>query len=382
MKYDFIVFGGTGQQGRLCVRDLLESGYKVMVAGRNKNAVTGLLKNKSAGFTYVDLKSDESIARAIIFSGADVVVNCAELIFNVDIMKACLKTKKSCTDLGGLQNITLQQFKLHNAFKKARILNITGCGSTPGISNIMAAHALEKFDSVDTINLGFAWDSNIKKFVIPYSMHSIFDEFVQRPVIFLNGKFRKSDRIICKGTFNFKEIGKQTTYCIVHSEVYTFARYFKKFGLKNVHYLAGFPEHSMKIIKTLMDLNFHSRKEIDIGGIKIKPIDFADKVLNKLDVPKKYKEIENIWVEIEGLKDGKKKISEINCIVKTTEGWEDAGSNVDTGRTISIISQMLKKNLIEKVGVHGPEACVPHNPFFDELAKRKMFVYEDGKRIN
>src|SRR3989344_6570814 len=116
MKYDFIVFGGTGQQGRICSRDLLESGYSVMLAGRNKKAVKDLLRNKKAGFIKVDLRNNDNIADAIIKSGADVVVNCAELVFNVAIMKACLKTNKSLTDLGGLQYITKEQFKLHNEF--------------------------------------------------------------------------------------------------------------------------------------------------------------------------------------------------------------------------------------------------------------------------
>ena len=94
MKYDFIVFGGTGQQGRICSRDLLESGYSVMLAGRNKKAVKDLLRNKKAGFIKVDLRNNGNIANAIIKSGADVVVNCAELVFNVEIMKACMKPNK------------------------------------------------------------------------------------------------------------------------------------------------------------------------------------------------------------------------------------------------------------------------------------------------
>lgn len=382
MKYDFIVFGGTGQQGVLCVRDLIESGHSVMIAGRNKDAAVNLLKKKKTGFIYVDLKDDNSIYNAIKESGAEVVVNCAELTFNVAIMKACLKAEKSVTDLGGLQYVTHEQFKLHEDFKSKGILNITGCGSTPGISNIMAAHAIEKFDSVDTIDLGFAWDSSKKEFVIPYSMHSIFDEFTQNPVVFMDGKFMKSNRVFCRGVYNFKEVGKQTTYCIVHSEVYTFARYFKKFGLKTVHYMGGFPEHAFKVIKMLMDCGFSSEEEIEVDGVKIKPVDFTDNILKKLVPPKGYSEYENIWVKISGKKDDVEKFSEVNCIVKTSKGWEDAGSNVDTGRTISVISQMLKEGLIYKTGVHGPEACIPHKHFFAELAKRKMFIYQDGKKIN
>src|SRR3989344_4272258 len=136
-KYNFIIFGGTGQQGTICARDLLESGYSVLLVGRDKSKIKNLLRNKKEGFMRVDLRNHNEIEKAIKLSNACLVVNCAELLFNIPIMKSCLKTKKSLTDLGGLQKVTIEQFKLHNSFKKTGIINITGCGSTPGIANVM-----------------------------------------------------------------------------------------------------------------------------------------------------------------------------------------------------------------------------------------------------
>ncbi len=381
-KYDFIIFGGTGQQGGICARDLLESGYSILLVGRNKNSVKKLLKNKKTGFMSVDLRNENEIAKAIKASGADIVVNCAELTFNIPIMKACIKTRKSLTDLGGLQKVTVEQFKLHNQFKKAEIINITGCGSTPGIINVMAKHAVEKLDKVDTIQLGFAWNSNIKKFVIPYSIPSIFYEISREPITFHNGRFVKEKRMSCKGTFNFKEVGKQTVYCIVHSEVYSFSKHFKEKGIKNIHYMAGFPEHSIKPIETLMNLGFGSEKKISVNRQEIVPLDFTVNVLKKIPVPKGYKEVENLWANIYGNIKGKNVKIRLNCIVKTLKGWEKAGSNVDTGRTISIMSQMLKKGMIREKGVYAPEAVIPCGPFFKELSRRKMYVYENDRRIN
>ena len=379
---DFIIFGGTGQQGKICARDLLESGHKIMLAGRDIQRIRDLLKNRRAGFIHLDLRDEKAILNAIKKSGAKIVVNCAELLYNVPIMKACLHSNRPCTDLGGLQKITKQQFTLDNDFKKAGILCITGCGSTPGIANVMAAYAVNQFDSVDTITLGFAWDSNLKVFVVPYSMQSIFEEFTEKPVVFQDGKFKSSDRMICRGVFDFKEIGKQIVYCIVHSEVYTFPRYFKYKGLQNIQYLAGFPEHSMRVIQMLMGLGFNEKNKIIAEGMQIQPLDFTLEVLKKITVPSGYREVENIWVQITGIKEGKVHTSEMNCIVHSVKGWEEAGSNIDTGRTISIISQILFNGSIAEKGVYAPEGCVPQKLFFQELAKRKMWVYQDGKRIN
>lgn len=382
MHYDFVILGGTGLQGRICGRDLLESGYSVLLVGRDPKGIQDLLKSERAGFRLVDLTEKGAIKAAIRESEAEVVINCAELVFNVQIMKACLETRRSCTDLGGLQFITKEQFKMNAAFEKKSLLTITGCGSTPGIANVMAAYAVDQLDSVETITLGFAWDSNIKAFVIPYSMQSIFDELTQAPVVYQNGQFVREKRMKCHGTFKFKEVGMQTVYCIVHSEVYTFSKYFKEKRIKNINYMAGFPEHSLKVLESLIDLGFNSSKEIQITNCKIKPLDFTVRALKRLVIPQGYREVENLWVKVDGRKRGKRILTEMNCIIKTIKGWESSGSNVDTGRTISIMSQMLKRGLIQQTGVHAPEAVIPQEIFFGELAKRKMYVYQDGERIN
>jgi len=384
MKYDFIVFGGTGLQGRICSRDLLESGHSVLIAGRNPEGIRKLLSEhrKKSKFIKVDLRNFNGIARAIRKSKARVVVNCAELTFNIAIMKACLKSKRSCTDLGGLQEITREQFKLHPNFQKAGIINITGCGSTPGIINVMARHAAKHFDKIETIYLGFAWDSNIKKFVTPYSIQSIFNEFTQNPVTYHNGKFIAESKFRCIGRMKFPEVGEQTVYCIVHSEVFTFSRYFKNKGLKNIHYMAGFPEHSLAIIKMLIDLGFNSKKPIVVEGKKISPLEYTQSILKKLKTPKGYKETEDLWVRIDGFKSEKRKKMKMDCIIRSQKGWEEAGSNIDTGQTISVMSQMLFNGLIKENGVYAPESVIPEKEFFAQLARRKMFIYENGRRIN
>lgn len=382
MRYDFLIFGGTGIQGRICAKDILQNGHSCLLAGRDPSGIKEILQNKKASFIKIDLRNKDELEKIVKNFSGKIVINCAELSFNVEIMKTCLKFGKHCTDLGGLQQITKEQFKLHKEFKKKNLICITGCGSTPGILNVLVAYVVKKFDSVETIDLGFAWNSNIKKFVIPYSMESIFEEFTEKPITFHGGKFKKENRLICRGEIDFPYVGRQEIYCIVHSEVYSFARYFKKLGLKNVHYLAGFPPHSFEVIQTLLQLGFDSKEKMTINGFRISPIDFTNQVLKKLKTPRGYKETENLWAKVYGKIGNREVMKEINCVVRTVKGWENAGSNVDTGRTISVISQMLHNKQIFERGVFAPEAVIPQGEFLKELSKRKMFVYLDGKKIN
>lgn len=382
MKFDFVVLGATGEEGNIASRDLLESGYSVLLCGRNSSRIVHILKKyKKSKFAYTDLNNIAQTSLVLKNSGAKIAVNCAELTFNINAMKACLNSKMHYLDLGGLQEMTIKQYKLDKKFKNKSLVALLGCGSTPGTSNIMVSYAVNQLDSVEHIELGFAWDSNIKKFILPYSIESIVYELTTPPIILDNGNFKKIPACTHEGTIKFKKIGKQNTYCIVHSEVFTFYKYFKNKGLKFVHYKAGFPEHSFKTIDTLIKLGFGSKTPINIHGINIRPIDFTREVLKKIEKPKNYREIENIWIKVYGKLNGIKKKIEMDCIVNTLKSWEEAGSNVDTGMSISIMAQMLKKGFINKIGVTAPEIAVPHLEFFKGLKKRGMIVYYNNKKI-
>ena len=381
MKFDFVVLGATGEEGNIASKDLLESEYSVLLCGRNKSRVKNLLEYKKAKFAYVDLNDIKKTASILKSSGAKIAVNCAELKMNLNAMKSCLISGLHYLDLGGLQEMTIQQYKLDKDFKKKKLTALLGCGSTPGISNVMASYAVDKLDSVEHIEVGFAWDSNIKKFILPYSIESIAHELTTDPIILDNGKFKKAKACAFEGELKFKGVEKQNTYCIVHSEVFTFKKYFGKKGLKFVHYKAGFPEHSFRGLDIIIKLGFGSKEPIKINGIDLRPIDFTREVLKKINRPENYKETEDVWIKAYGEKNGKPKKIEMDCVVKTLKGWEKFGSNINTGMSISIMAQMLNKNLINKNGITAPEEAVPPMLFFKELKKRGMRVYEDDREI-
>ncbi len=216
---------------------------------------------------------------------------------------------------------------------------------------------------------------------MPYSIESIVHELTTDPIVLDNGKFKKTKACYFEGALKFKGIEKQNTYCIVHSEVFTFKKYFGKKGLKFVHYKAGFPEHSFRVLEVIIKLGFGSKEPINIKGVDLRPIDFTREILKKINRPKDYKETEDIWIKVYGKYKGKPKKIEMDCVVKTLNGWENYGSNVNTGMSISIMAQMLNRNLIKKIGITAPEESVPPKPFFRELKKRGMHIYIGKKHF-
>ena len=379
MNYDFVVLGADGIQGRIASRDLLESGYSVLLCALDKFRIEDILsKYKNAEYEHVNLKNVKHAAEVIKKSKADVVLNCALSDWNMNAMKACIDAGANVLDLGSPPKITMRQLEMHNSLKRKNLMSITGCGAAPGVVSIMLRYIEPRFKEIHTVNSGYAWTSNMNKFVVPFSIEAIIDEFTDKAVYLNNGKFVKGKPFsnFINREFNF--VGKQKMCMVKHPEPFTFYKFLKHKRLKNVKFFAGFPDHSFDKFSTMIELGLGSWKTVRFNGYSITPVEFLSIVLKELEIPQGYKEIENLWVDVHA----NGKTSQMECIAPTLKGWEDATCNIDTGMPASIMAQMVKEEIIKEKGSFSPEFVVPPEPFFEELAKRKMYVYEDGEKIN
>ena len=383
MSYDFIVIGANGMQGRIVSKDLLESGFSVLLAATDDYNLDPLMEYKKADFAQIDLRKIERVKKVVKRSGADVVINCAVDDYNLIVTKLCLDLGVHYIDLGSVdEDMTYAQFKMSREFEAKKRVAITGMGSTPGINNVMLRYVRPQFDKIHTVHLGFAWNSNMPVFVPPFSLDAISWEFTEKAKIFENGKFVLRAPEECKINYEYKEIGKQKTFYTAHVEHFTFHEYLKDSGIKNIIVCSSFPDHSREAIMSLIELGFTSKEKIDIEGVAVRPLDYSIEVLRRIPVPTGYKEKENIWLKVYGTKDGKEKMVEMDAIAGTLPGWEDSTCNVDTGMPVSITAQMIKNGQISQYGLFAPESVVPPEPFFEELGKRKIWIYENGVKIN
>jgi lysine 6-dehydrogenase len=285
-------------------------------------------------------------------------------------------------DLGSEEPMTRDQMALDRDFKGRNILGITGIGSTPGITNVMLRYAKPKFDTIETVHVGFAWDSNMPKFVTPFSIDAIAWAFTERAKHLVNGAYIEQYPHECTISYYYKSIGKGKTQFAKHIEPITYYDYLKDKGVKNIARLASFPPHSYAALTTLIDLGFMDKEEIKIGNASIKPLDFTTEILRRIPVPEGYTEKENLFLKIFGTSGGQAKTVEMDCVANTLPGWEDATCNVDTGFPAAILAEMIVDGKISERGMFAPEYVIPPEEFFGELSKRKIAIYENGKKIN
>lgn len=383
-KIDFLILGATGMQGDIVVRDLLERDYKLFLSSKYPEDLDEISSRYALpGARAVDLRDTVALRDLIAQADPTAIINCAEGDWNADVYRMALKYGTHVIDLGSDIPMTRGQLAMDGAFRERGFIAITGCGSTPGINNIMLAHAVDGFDSIKTIEVGFAWNSMPKKFVVPFSMESIFEEFVDRAPIIEAGEWVEKVPMETVSEREFRAVGKQKCFFVRHPETFTFHHYFKDKGVENVYFYAGFPKHSFDIIATYVNNGDIARdRTIDVPGRGVVPLSEATRAL--MDIfprPPGYSETENLWVSVVGQQDGQEKTTLMECIVPPLSGWEEAGCNIDTGFPASIIGQMVLDGTIADAGSFAPEHIVPRDAFFRALQERGMTVLMDGKTL-
>lgn len=384
MRKRFVVLGGYGIIGKVVALDFFKTcrNCEIIIAGRDiKKAKQHASSFNSSRVKAVkaDVTDINETASLLKNANADVCVNCVQYYFNIPIMKACVKAKTNYLDLGGLFHVTRQQLKLHNAFKKINKTAILGCGSTPGITNIMAAYGSKFLEKINSIEIVFAdVDKTIyaQKFVLPYSFNTLIDEYTKEPAVYKNSRLMLVNPGSGEKIYNFKLFGKQKGFYSLHSELATFPQFFKNKGIRNVEFRVTFSEEFNKVISSLIELGFASKDKLQFNNSSIPIIDITSVIMDKL-LPKKSTKLKDKEMLRVDFNNGKLLIDSI-----ANSTYNIPAGIYDTAVPCSIISQMLAFNQINASGVYPPERIINPILFFRELGKRGIKIFKNNKHVN
>ena len=372
------MLGGTGNIGRWVVRDLFDfSDADIVVAAPERKAEKLVRSFRSARVTSASVDVRNVSATARVLRNSDVVVNCVIYYFNLQVMRACLKAGAHYLDVGGLFHMTRKQLKLHAQFKKKGLLAVLGCGATPGITNILAAHGVQFFDNIDEIHISFGdkdYTRYHQPFVLPYSLHTLFDECTMKPAVFSHGTLRMVKPLSGSEFINFPApVGQQKAFYTLHSEVATLP---SSFQLKECSFRAAFDDVFIHQIRFLIDAGFASPEKISVDGMKVAPKNVTAAVMGKwLPEPgTKIRDVELLRVKLCGKKSGRKLHKVLYCATRSNKKHNIPAGTYDTAVPASVVAQMIAHGRIHATGVLPPERCVPPELFFRELRKRKIRV--------
>jgi saccharopine dehydrogenase-like NADP-dependent oxidoreductase len=368
---------GAGMMGRAVVHDLANARevQQIVVADFDRARAQEVARKFGRGkarAVFADVRKTSELAKRA--RGFNVLVNCTQYNWNLDVMRAALAARVNYMDLGGLYHMTKKQFALDRDFRRIGRLAIAGMGGAPGITNVMAralAEPLDRVDSIRVYNAGADEQKYESPIAYTFSIATILDELTMPPIAFEKGRYVEKPMLSDPEPGSFPQpIGNIVLRHSIHSELGTLAESFRKKGVREVFFKINYEPQLVNLVRNLVETGFTSRDPIAVNGTQVAPRSVLLALLQSKATTKTPKDVEALRVVVTGRR-GKRRTA------TAMEMWADYSTRPqlsavarDTGFPAAIAAVMLGRGEIQGVGVQAPENVVPPRPFFAELKKR------------
>jgi len=375
---------GAGGQGAPCasvlsrdkdVSEIVLADIDLVLAKKVKDKIKSdkvIVKHVDAGKTSGLIKVAE---------GVDAIINMTLPRFNSNMMNAALKSGAHYVDsaLGEpiwTQLIKHQPLELNDEYKEANLTALIACGGSPGVTNVLARFICDKLDRVGEIRFRFggkptekpkdivdAWDPG-------WCPEIALQDYANDAIVFENGEYKTCPPFSSLEEYNFPNpVGPVLISFHSHEEPVTLPRFLGK----DVRYV-DFKYPIDTLAGALIKLGFASSEPIEVGGVKVAPIDvlmklvrppvnaflFEDESTVKLPLKYAFAEI----MEVEGEKSGEKVAYEVTLIHQQTaeervEMYRKFGTaNIYVAIPAIVGAKMCIEGEAEK-GVIAPERLNP-----------------------
>jgi lysine 6-dehydrogenase len=368
---------GAGMMGRAVVHDLAGArAVKQIVVGDfdrgRAREVSQKFGRERARAVFADVRETSALAKNL--RGSDVVVNCTQYNWNLDVMRAALEAGVNYMDLGGLYHMTRKQFALDRDFRKIGRLAIAGMGGAPGITNVMARALADRLDRVESIRVYNA-GADEQKYESPiaytFSIATILDELTMPPIAFENGRYVEKAMLSEPEQGKFpRPIGKIVLRHSIHSELGTLAESFREKGVREVFFKINYEPQLVNLVRGLVDTGFTSREPLQVNGTRVAPRAVLLALLQQHATKKTPLDVEALRVVVTGRRGKTRATTAMEMWAGHSTRPQLSAVARDTGFPAAIAAVMLGRGEIRGSGVQAPENVVPPEPFFAELKKR------------
>jgi saccharopine dehydrogenase-like NADP-dependent oxidoreductase len=369
-----VIVLGTGAQGSTIAMRLDEEHNvsEIICADYNLEAAQRLeQKLKKATAVKVDGSNVNEILEAS--KGANLIVNGLPPDFNINLMEAALEGKMDYQDMasGPVEDIDFvgavkRQLSYDDKFKKAGLSALINTGSAPGLVNVLAKNAADKFDEPEHIDV-FVYDSIWTNKFIPFwwSPETAFGDMAAQSITYEKGEYKLNKPFNNPEMIDFMGLGPRRMVDHEHEEPVTFGIFFK--GLKSANFKYG--GKACDLAESLYNMGLLSSKPVEVNGINIVPLDLVCKLTPPAPSdPEAIKDALSqgmaleegaAMVRVRGIKNGKPLCidSYINA-PGLTESFEKYGITHEsfiTGQSAFLFTKLFVNNKISEKGVFPPE---------------------------
>lgn len=365
-----IIVLGAGLVGGVMAEDLSKNHEVTSVDISQKN----LDKLKSNNIKKICLDISKSKSLKNVIKDFDLVIGAVPGFMGYKMMQDVIEAKKNIVDISFYPE---DPFRLDELAKKNNVVAVMDCGVAPGMGNVIFGHhdRSMKISDYECLVGGLP----VKR-EWPYEYQAVFspidviEEYI-RPARFIQNK-----KLIIKEALSETEL-------IEFEEIGTLESW-NSDGLrsliKTMPHVPNMIEKTLRYpgcveyLKVLRASGFFSYEEIEVNGVKIKPIDLTSKLLfPKWEMKDGDKDFTIMRIIIKGEENGHKVIYQYNLLDRYENNTISMART--TGFTCTAVANLVLDKKYKKTGISPPEYLGEHFEFIRNYLSERNVIYKVKK---
>lgn len=342
---------GCGLVGATMARDLAGDGdfevtaFDVSQANLERLKDTPRLKTECR-----DLGGPEQIKKAV--AAADIVVGAMPSTLGFMTLRAVIESGKPFADISFMVE---DQTALDGLAKKHGVTAVVDCGVAPGLANIIIGHCAAQLDATDRVVFYVGGLPKRPKWMYqykaPFAPADVLEEYTRPARMVEDGQVVTKPALSEPELIEFPRVGQLEA--------------FNTDGLRSllrtidapnmVEKTLRYPGH-IQLMRILRETGFFNKEEIEVRGVKVRPLDVTSKLLFPLwTYEPGEEEFTVLRVIVEGRKGGRRIRNTYDLYDEYDRATGQSSMARTTGFPCVIAARLLAKGQFREPGVHPPE---------------------------
>lgn len=363
---------GCGLVGATMARDMAREGEFDVIAvdasEKNLAALEGV-----AGVTprKADLGSPEAVAAAV--AEADVVLGAMPSALGFMVLRAVIESGKPFADISFMIE---DQTELDALAKDRGVTAVVDCGVAPGLANLVIGHVAANLEQTDRVvyYVGGLPKNPVWPYLYkaPFAPSDVLEEYTRPARLVENGKVVVKPALSDSERIQFPEVGELEAFNT--DGLRTLIKNIKAPNM--VEKTLRYPGH-IELMAILRQTGLFSKDEIEVRGVKVRPLDVTSKLLFPIwTYQPGEEEFTILRVVVEGRENGKAVRHTYDLYDQYDHETGQSSMARTTAFPCAIAARMLLSGEIKEKGVLPPELLGRQSGMLErmtsELAKRNV----------